>query len=259
MRRNSTYFFVLILALLMAITFADFGCTQAKQTQSAAASQAQMYRVTTVQVKSGMGLEWEAFLKDEVVPMMKKRGVSEFQTWTTAFGNAGEYDLLTPLKSLAELDSSGPLASAGQEERAAMMAKLQRLTDSAQLALIQSQNDLTIPAKSDYVPKIGTLVTNTVAIDRDEDFIKSSKTVMAAVQKTNAKGFLTSRLAAGGDLSKFYTLTLFDSFADLEKFTPGYIKALSEAKLAPQTGIVIQRDLKIVRYIPELSIRPVAP
>jgi hypothetical protein len=258
MRRYSIYFFILILALLMAVTFANFGFTQAKQPQSAAASQAQLYRVITVQVKAGMGPEFEAFLKNELVPRMKKDGVPELQTWTTAFGNAGEYDLLMPLKSLAELDRSEPQTSAAQEERAATMARVQRLADSAQLSLIESQPDLTIPAKPDYVPKIGTLLTNTVAIDRDADFIKSSKTVMAAVQKTNAKGFLTSRLAAGGDLNQVYTLTLFDSFADLEKFTPGYIKALMEAKLAPQTGVVIQRDLRIIRYIPELSIRPAA-
>jgi len=253
MKRRSIYLGIIAAALLMAMVFANSGFAQAQQ------AQIQMYQVTTIKAKSGMAWDFAAFMKNEVVPLMKKNGLNEMQTWTTAFGDPDEFDILMPLKSMAELDGPGMFASVGQYEREALVAKLQRMVASTQFSIIQSKPDLTIAMKPGYVRKIATLMTNTVAIDRDEDFIKSSKNVMAAVRKTNAKAFLTSALSAGGNLSEYYTLCLFDSFADLDKFGEAYMKALTEAKLAPQSGIVTKRELKIMRYAPELSIEPIAP
>jgi len=255
MKRGSIYLCIFAAALLMAITFADFGFAQAQQAQT----QEQAYQVFSIKVKSGMGMEWAAFLKNEVIPMMKKIGVKEFQTWNTAIGDPDECVMLLPLKNLSELDGPGPFASAGQYEAAALMGKLQRMVDSARFSIIEAQNDTTITPKTGYVPKIGVLATNTVAIGREEEFTKVSKAVTAAIGKTNAKGMLSSKMALGGNPNTYYGLVLFDSFADMEKFGPAFVKALMEAKLPPETGVVVQREYTILRYVPELSIQPIAP
>jgi hypothetical protein len=253
MKRLSVYLCIVAVGVLMSAVFADSGFAQAPQAQS------QAYSVIAIKVKSGMAWDFAAFMKNELVPLMKKSGVNEMQTWSTAFGDADEWDILIPLKSMAELDRPSFFDSFGQYERAVFAAKLERLVAGIAYSVIATQPELTIAPKPGYAYKIGTLMTNTVAIDRDEDFVKSSKAVMNAVAKTNAKAFVTSTLSLGGDLSEYYTLCLFDSYADLEKFGPAYGKALMEAKLAPQSGIVTKRELKIVRYLPNLSIEPVAP
>jgi hypothetical protein len=255
MKRSSIYFCIITAALLMTVTFTDFGFAQAKHAQT----QEQAYQVTSIKVKSGMGFEFQAFLKNEVIPIMKKGGVTELQIWQTAFGDPDEYVMLSLLKSMAELDAPGPFAAIGPDGMVVLISRLQRIVASIRSSIIVSRSDLTIAAKPGYVPKVGVLVTNSVAIGREQDFVKSSKAVIDAVGKTNAKGVLSSRLSLGGNPNDFYTLVLFDSYADLDQFGPAFVKAIQEAKLPSETGIVTQRQYEVMRYNSELSIQPVAP
>jgi quinol monooxygenase YgiN len=115
---------------------------------------------------------------------------------------------------------------------------------------------LSIAPKPGYTPKIGVLVINSVAPGRTEDFEKSSKEVIAAIGKTNAKGCLAFKMVLGGDPNEYNSLVLFDSFADIQKFGPAFGKALTEAKLGPDAGTVIHREYTVIGYVPELSIQP---
>lgn len=254
MKRGSLYLCVVSAVLLIATTITELALAQAKQPQ-----QEQAYRVASIKVKSGMGMEWANYLKTELIPAMKKNGVTQLETWATAFGDPDQFVMLIPIKNMAELDGPGPLATVGQDGRDALMAKLQRIVDSARFSIIAAQSNLTIPVKTGYVPKLGVLVTNTVAIGREEEFNKTSKIVMTAAGKANAKGFLSSRLVLGGNAGDHYAVILFDAYADMEKFVPAFVQAINEAKLAPQPGMVTQRQYEVLRYVPDLSVQPVAP
>jgi heme-degrading monooxygenase HmoA len=247
--------------LLLTALFANFGFTQAKKAPSTAPPQAPPYRVMAMQVKPGMGIAWENFLKTDLVPALKKAGVHEFSVWKTAqFGGFGDYFLMTTMESLAALDGPNPLVKAlGQEAAAALMAKLQTFVASGRSYVIEPRANLTIEPKPGYVLKMGVLVTNSVAPGRTEEFEKNSKAVMAAIAKTNAKGFLTARVGLGGDPNEYTTLVPFDSFADLEKFIPAFMKAAAEVKLLPEAGVVMHRKYEVISSIPGLSIEPPAP
>ena len=255
MKRRVAHFCMIAAALLTSVMLAEFAYAQVKPGQT----QEKAYQVASVKIKPGMAIEWRNYLKNELIPLMKKSGVTEFETWVTEFGDPDEFVMLLPIKSMAELDGPSPFAAGGQEGILELMAHLQRMVNSSRFSMIQSRSNLTIAPKAGYVPKIGVLVTNTVAMDRVADFEKSSSMVMAAVGKTNAKGFLSSKLSLGGIPNTYYSLVLFDSFADLEQFVPAFVKALGEAKFGPETGIVSQREYEVLRYIPELSIQPAAP
>ncbi len=255
MKHGSIRFCAMAVALLMAATLTDFAFAQSQQAQI----QEQAYQITSIRVKPGMGLEWQNFLKTELIPVMKKSGVTQFETWETAFGDPDEFVMVTPLKNMAELDGPGAMSAAGEAGLKALMARIQQIVHSANFSVIRSRNDWNMPAKPGYVPKLAVLITNTVAVDRTDEFEKSSKGVMAAAAKTNMKGWLVSRLALGGNPNEFYTLVLFDAFADMQAFVPAFLKALNEAKLTPQPGMVTQRRYEVLRYIPDLSFLPATP
>jgi hypothetical protein len=255
MKRILVYAILASTVLLLAVMLAEFGFTQATKVQA----QEQSYRVVSIKIKSGMGPEWENCMKSELIPILRKSGVTEYQTWTTEFGDPDEYVMLMPLKNMSELDGPGPLAAAGKDGIAVLMARLQQMVNSAHFSVITSRNILSIAAKPGYVPKLGVLLTNTVAIGHEEGFAKSLKAVLAVMEKTNVKGLMTSKLAFGGNPNEFYTFIMFDSFADMENSMQAIRQALGEAKLAPQTGIVTQRENAILKYVSELSIQPAAP
>jgi len=260
MRRSSLYLCITLGLLLLVAALTNFGFTQSKKTQSTAPPQEQAYRIITVTVKPGMGPEWENFLKNELIPAMKKGGVKQYGVWRTAgFGDPDNYLLTSPMGSLAELDDPSPLVKAlGQDGVAALAAKRQRFVANARTYMITTKTNLSIAPKSGYVLKRGVLATNTIAPGRTEDFEKNYKEVVAAIGKANPKGVLTAKLGLGGNPNEYTTLILFDSFADLDKFVPAVGKALAEAKLAPQTGIVMHSERTVIMNIPELSIQPAA-
>ncbi len=245
--------------LLTMAAFTNFGFAQAKKAPSAAPPQVQPYRILAMKVKPGVGIAWESFLKTDLVPALKKAGVRQFSVWKTAqFGEFGDYFLMSTMESLAALDGPNPLVKAlGQEGATALMAKLQTFVSSGRSYVIEPQANLTIEPKSGYDLKMGVLVTNSVAPGRTEEFEKGFKGMMAVIKKTNAKGFLTARVGLGGNPNEYTTLVPFDSFADLEKFIPAFIKAAAEVKLAPEaSGVVMHRKYEVISQVPELEIEP---
>jgi len=250
MRRSSLYLCI-IMALLLLVAALNTGFTQSKKAQSTASPQEQIYRISAVKIKPGMGPEWEDFLKNELVPALKKSGVKQFGVWKTQLGDPNSYLLTRRIGSLAELDDPSPLS-------AALMAKVQQYFVTSRIYTITSRPNLSIEPKSGYALKMGFLTISSVAQGRTEDFEKNLKELVAAIGKTNAKGFLTFRAGLGSDPNEYHTLVLFDSFADYDKFIPAITKAIAEAKLAPQTGIVMHSERTVIRNIPELSIQPAA-
>jgi hypothetical protein len=217
--------------------------------------------VAIVQVKPEMGSEWQDYLKNHANPALQKGGVKERGVWTTAtFGEGGEYVLVTPIESLSQLDNPGPAIKAlGQEGATALLTKRQRLITSSRTFTVTARPDLGVAPKAGYAFKLGVGATVNVTPGRIAEYEKSLKDLSATLAKTNAKGFLVSKVGLGGDPNSYITLALFDNWADLEKFPAAFTKAAADAKLTPApAGVVAHSEWRVYRYVPELSIIPAA-
>jgi hypothetical protein len=249
-------------ALLLVAVLASFSLAQNKPAPNAATAQTgQLNLVSVVHVQLGMLREWQDLMKNEWLPAMKKGGVNNLSVWTTAtLGEAGEFRIVRPIKSLEELGEPSPQVRAlGQEAATALMSKLQRLTLSSNTLMITSLPELSIAPASGYEPKQGVLIAMSVAQGRTAEFEKGRNEMLAVARKTNIKGYLANRVTMGGNPNQYNFLTLFDSFADMNQWGPAFSKAMTEAKLAPQpAGLVAQSERIVIRYVPELSIRPSA-
>ncbi len=219
----------------------------------------QSYQVTTIQVKPGMGGEYQDYLKNDANPALQKGGVKQRAVWTTAtFGEGGEYVILTPIESLAQFDNPSPVVKAlGQEGAAALLAKRARLISSSRDVLITARPDLGVAPKADYAYKLGFGANVNVTPGRTAEYEKYVKDLSATVAKTNAKGVLVGKAGLGGDPNSYRLMVLFDNWADLEKFQAAYAKASAETKLTPAAaGAVAHSEWRVYRYVPELSIAP---
>ena len=86
--------------------------------------------------------EWRALQQNEVMPALKKAGVTQRTVLETLFGDRTEYVSLRPLPSFAEFDGDGVLAAAlGQRAADALAAKLAACTVSTQRYIINRQNE----------------------------------------------------------------------------------------------------------------------
>jgi hypothetical protein len=245
---------------LLAAMLAAFSFAQNKPAPKAAASQAQQpYLITIVRVQPAMLTEFQDLMKDEVVPALKKGGVTRYGVWMAAtFGEVGEFMLTRPIKDLAELDDpTNPIVKAlGQDAATALRAKVLRLITSSRTFMITPQPDISSTPKSGYEPKLMLMVANNVTPGRTAEFEKGSKDLLAVISKTNAKALLSSKVSLGGDANGYLSLVLFDSFTDMNRFPAAFTKAAAAVKLAPESaGIVIHREYTTFRYVPELSIR----
>lgn len=239
--------------LLLATAFATAGFAQAPTPPP------QTFQLTIVRVKPEMGPAWQEYLKNDANPAVIKSGVKQRNVWTTAaFGEGGEYAIVTPIADLSQFDDPTPLFKAlGQEGQTALLAKRQRLIIDSRSVFITARPDLGVAPKPDYQAKLGVSSRIIVAQGHMADFVKHTKELSAVIAKTNAKGVVVSQIGLGGNPNEFITLTLFDSFADLSKFPAAFAKASAEAKLASApAGTVANSEWRVYRFVPELSIIP---
>jgi len=243
-------FFIGLFTLLLATVFINPGFSQ----------EPQMSVFTEIQLKPGMGFEFEKFLKTEVIPALIKGGTREMGVWkVAALGNIGTYVLTAPVKKFAEFDAPGPVVKGiGPGGAQAMWAKLNQFTTDARRFTVTSLPDLEIAAPEGYVPKMGLQIKAIITPGRNEEYEKNIKDVQGILKKTNAKGFYADRVGVGGNPNQYYFLVLFDSFSDMDAFGVAFQKATSDTKMPSMTGIVAHTEMAMYSNDPELSIQPVA-
>ena len=83
---------------------------QSKQSASSATTRSQI-RVT--EVKPDMLNEWLALQKNQVMPALKKAGISTRTMLTNAYGNVYEYLAITPLQDLLGLGTEARMNRPG--------------------------------------------------------------------------------------------------------------------------------------------------
>ena len=220
----------------------------------------QYYRVQTIKLNPGMSDEWRKFYQAEILPGLKKAGIKQHSVWGVVQGNVRQYFIITPLDSLAQLDEPGPLAKAlGQEAARAINMKQTRFIAEWQGNIGVVRPDLSIAPTSNEPVKLGVLLTETIAPGRTADYEKWVKEhTLPLTKKTNVKGVLVGKTFLGGDPNEYHVLALIDSYAEIDKFQTSYAKAAAELKLSPvpPPGVFARREFLVVRYMPELSIRP---
>jgi hypothetical protein len=138
----------------MFTPFFKFACTLTALALIAFGSAASAQDTTRILVqvshlKPERVAEWRALQQNEVVPALKKAGVTQRTVLETLFGDRTEYISLRPLPSFAEFDGDGVLAAAlGERAADALTAKLAACTTSTQRYIITRQNEFNVGATS---------------------------------------------------------------------------------------------------------------
>ena len=267
MRRASSFRrslgFVSLLGIALWLGYAVNAQTptqKAAQTKTEGAAAPQLLGVNVVHVKPEMALEWEEFQKKEVIPTLQKGGIRQRDAWRTAIGEAYEIAFVTPMANMAVRDEPNPIVKAlGEESARAYAAKNRRFIASSRTFVIRTRPDLSYAPTSNEPPKLAVLSSLSIAPGRITDYENHVKTDVLPIQKkAESMGYLVSQTIFGGDGSEFVTLTLVNSFADLDK-GPAAVRVLgaeAAAKLsAKSAGIISRTERIVIRYDPELSFK----
>ena len=219
-----------------------------------------------VSVKPEMVGEFQNFMKNTTNPALKKGGIKGREVWqnTTAGGDAFEYVMVTPVGKLGEFDGPSALEKGlGAQGLSAWQTKAGTLVNSVRRFIIRTRPDLSFEAQRTGPPKLAVVTFVHVAPNRNSEFENYLKNDYAPVMKQAGVTYLVSQTIFGGDANEYITLTLRDSFTDLDK-GPVLVQALGEegAKKLLQklpAGVVVHVERSLTRFVPDLSIMPATP
>ena len=231
-----------------------------------AAPAAEFLSITVVSVKPEMIVEFQNFMKNTTNPALKKGGIKWREVWqsTGAAGDAFEYVIVTPVAKLGDFDGPGPLEKGlGQQGISAWQTKAGSLVNSVRRFIVRTRPDLSFATQRTGAPKLAVVQSVHVAPNRNSDYENYLKNDFVPVMKQAGVTYLVSQTLFGGDGNEYVTLTMRDSFADLDK-GPVLIQALGPEgaqKLVQKmpAGTVVHLERSIARFVPELSIMPATP
>jgi len=222
--------------------------------------------LTVVSVKPDMVVEFQNFMKNTTNPALKKGGVKWREVWqsTGAAGDAFEYVLVTPVAKFADFDGPGALEKGlGAQGMTAWQTKAGSLVNSVRRFIIRTRPDLSFAAQRTGAPKLAVIHFVHVAPNRNDDYENFLKSDFVPVMKQAGVTYLVTQTIFGGNANEYITLTMRDSFADLDK-GPVHIQTLGQEagqKLMQKlpAGAVVNLERSISRFVPELSIGPSTP
>lgn len=235
-----------------------------KPKAAAAGAQSEWLSITVVRVKADLLTEYQDFVKNEVIPTLKKGGVKERSAFTTGiFGESFEYVYVTPIENFAQYDGPGPAVKAlGEEGARAYGAKARRFVVSSRTFGVQTRPDLSImPANMAGPPKLAVINSIHTVPGKNVAFETLLKTdILPAVKKAGVAGYLVSQTVFGGDPNEYTTLALMDTFAEVGKGSPVVRGMGGQAAfnrfVTKATGIISSQERSVSRYVPELSFGP---
>jgi hypothetical protein len=105
--------------------------------------------VTSVEIASGRNLEFESFIKNDIVPVLKRAEVAAYSVGQTVFGgNANEYVTLAYYDKFAELDK-GPatVKVLGQEGTTRLLQKTAGIVTRVERIIVRYNAELSFPAQ----------------------------------------------------------------------------------------------------------------
>ena len=223
----------------------------------------QFLNITVVSVKPGMNAEFQDFMKNTTNPALKKGGLMWREVWqsTAAGGDAFEYVMVSPVGKFADYDGAGALEKGlGAQGFAAWQTKASSLVTSVHRFIVQTRDDLSFEKQSAGPHKLAVVTSIHVAPNRNSEFENYIKNDYMPVMKQAQVTYLVTQTIFGGDANEYVTLTMRDSFADLDK-GPVLVQTLGEEgaqKLLQKlpAGIVVHVERSLSRLVPELSFMP---
>lgn len=255
MRRNKSSWVLLsgfCILLLMTVFMSSGFATEKKESP-------QLYKLSYVQVKPGMGLEFEEFIKS-IIPTFKNLGLTEmYISKTTNYGMSDKYTVLMPLDTPEAMDAEiAAQKSSVPVGIVAALSAIQRMVVSSHDLMLIPQPDFNIPLAEGYKVKLIVNFTVDVVPGRDDDFKKGLKKVVDALGKTKVKGVLIGKVGFGGNMDQYIMSVFYDSFKDMAANEPAIQKELAALDLDFLTGAIQSRKSEVYIEIPELCVEPAA-
>jgi hypothetical protein len=255
---------LILMAILMAAHSQAAFAQNATPTPQAAPTP-EFLSITVVSVKPEMMVEFQNFMKNTTNPALKKGGLKWREVWqnTTAAGDAFEYVLVAPVAKFAEFDGPSAIEKGlGAQGFSAWQTKAGSLVNSVRRFIIRTRPDLSFSAQRTGPPKLAVVQFVDVAPNHNKDYENFLKNDFVPVIKQAGVTYLVSQTIFGGNGNEYITLTMRDSFADLDK-GPVVVQALGQEaadKLMQKmpAGAVMHLERSITRFMPELSIIPAA-
>lgn len=215
--------------------------------------------ISHTRVKPEMLQDWQDLIKTEGNLALQKAGVPWRNVWASAvFGDAYRYVSATPITNFAQFDQPSPIVRGlGQEAATRYGHKLRRCIDGSQSELVRYREDLSLPGDMASPPKLAVLTIVRTVPGKSREFENWIKTdILTAYKKIGVQGYLVHQTIFGGDANAYVTVTLRNSFADLDKGP-----LLTQAVGAEAAAAILQRAAPFVasverfmtRYVPELS------
>jgi hypothetical protein len=105
----------------------------------------------------------------------------------------------------------------GKDGFAAWQAKASRYVNSVRRFVIRTRPDLSNEGKRTGPPKLAVVTHIHVAPGRGQDFENYTKNEFLPVLKQGQATYHVAKIVFGGDVNEYVTLTLRESFADIDK------------------------------------------
>lgn len=221
--------------------------------------------ISVITVKPGMGAEFDNIIKTEYNPAFTKGGGTISEVWQPVFGNQFEYFFVQPIgEKFVVMDSPSPLAKGmGKDGLTAFLAKASKMITSFNTFVVQTRPDMSYTTEMTAPPRFAVVMFMQVKSGKNNELVNFAKNdYLPLVKKSGVKGFWVSQVIFGGNPNEYISLTLQDSFADLDKGNPlNRVNQEDAAKVVQKfpDEIIENTELSVMYYNPALSIRPSAP
>lgn len=218
----------------------------------------EMFVVTTLEVKSGMGPQFEEMMKTKITPAFKKGGAASVSVWQTRFGNTMEYHVVAPLPNFAALDGPSPVIRGLGDEAQSVFEKISPMIKAVTSKIYVERPDLSHFGQMEGAPNVAVLIQININGEKEKEFESFVKNeYMAAMKKTTAPGVWTSKVAFGGDADEYVMVEPHKNFAALDKGPP-IAQVMSPAEIEAMfkkipSGAVEDVRVTLMSYKPDLS------
>ena len=193
---------------------------------------------------------------EEVNPTLQRAGVPWRSVWRVAeFGNSYELQLVTPMSSLAQYDTGGPLARVLQpDRRLRLVDQLRRMTVSRKRYAMRYRPDMSVEADDVGGLSLARVTTLQVAPGRTPDWEDFLRSALPKFTDANLVFGVYERVFGPGP-SSWLIVENYSSFAQLEQ--PSLVaRAFGEeagALTAGLAGVLTSIERTVLRYDAELS------
>jgi hypothetical protein len=234
--------------------------TLSAQPTKPAVEPSQMYSATFVTLHAGMAQDYEAFVKNDLIPAQKQGGLQTRMTYSNgAFGEGPMFATFQPVASLAQYDQPSFVAKALGEQGAAQLAqKSSKMIASRKVLLLRTRPDLGIAGDPRAAPAPLVLVTEVqVAAGRRGDFeTLLKKEIVPVLQQAKVRSYGVLEVVYGDQAGLYYTTLPYDTYEAIGKGHP-LQTVLGEEGVkrveAKFSGVVTVLARHIARYRADLS------